>query len=142
MRKLPVLIHLAVLPILLGFNHGAAWSTEKAKAPVVEKRPLVAMVGIKTCAVCARVRTTLGALKQKYAGRVDFQELDVSDDASTAVARKQAQKLGVLEFLKENEEYFPVVAVFSAGRRKIDEMAKARKADDYESAIKRALAAK
>jgi thiol-disulfide isomerase/thioredoxin len=72
-------------------------------AKKIQGKPVVVDVYASWCPACSNIAPTISQLKQKYAGKVEFVVLDVSDKSSTAAAELQAKELGLSKFLTENK---------------------------------------
>jgi thiol-disulfide isomerase/thioredoxin len=72
-------------------------------AKKIQGKPVVVDVYASWCPACSNIAPTISQLKQKYAGKVEFVVLDVSDKSSTATAELQAKELGLSKFLTENK---------------------------------------
>jgi thiol-disulfide isomerase/thioredoxin len=69
----------------------------------VQGKPVVVDIYASWCPACKNIAPTVSQLEQKYAGKVEFVVLDVSDKASTAKAEAKAKELGLSEFLTANK---------------------------------------
>jgi hypothetical protein len=111
-------------------------------APKAEKTNYdarVVMVYDHECAVwCGKVKPLLSELQNEYKSRVQFVELDTSNDQMEA-SKKTAKTLGVGKFLNENADYAPVIGVFSAKGKLLKELVGPKNKDIYSDAISKAL---
>jgi len=63
------------------------------------------------CGACKKLEPTIAELKQQYGERLNFVELDVTNEETTAQAAKTAQKLGIGNFFETNKKKSSLVAV-------------------------------
>src|ERR1700733_11169222 len=100
-------------------DHARAEDTRAEESP---EQALVVFVFDKSCKIsCGRVRSMIRQLREEYAGRVRFIELDVSKD-SLPESKKIADSLGIGSYLQESEDWYPAVAFFSANHRMVKEL--------------------
>lgn len=74
-----------------------------ALAQKLQGKPVVVDVYASWCPACKNIAPTVSQLKKKYAGKVEFVVLDVSDKSTTAAAEAKAKELGLSEFLAANK---------------------------------------
>ncbi|NQV10244.1 MAG: redoxin domain-containing protein [Cyanobacteria bacterium] len=79
-----------------------AQSTGKL-ANQLQGKPVVVDIYASWCSACKNIAPTISKLKQKYADKVVFVVLDVSDRASTSKSEATARKLGLSNFLAANK---------------------------------------
>ncbi len=72
-------------------------------AKQLQGKPVVVDVYASWCPACKNIAPTVAQLKQKYAGKVEFVVLDVSDKSTTDTAEARAKELGLSKFLTENK---------------------------------------
>ena len=72
-------------------------------AKQLQGKPVVVDVYATWCAACKNIAPTVAQLKQKYAGKVEFVVLDVSDKTSTAKVEAKAKELGLSQFFAANK---------------------------------------
>jgi thiol-disulfide isomerase/thioredoxin len=72
-------------------------------AKKIQGKPVVVDVYASWCPACKNIAPTVAQLEQKYAGKVEFVVLDVSDKSTTATAEAKAKELGLSKFLTENK---------------------------------------
>ncbi|WP_309732158.1 thioredoxin domain-containing protein [Chamaesiphon sp. OTE_75_metabat_556] len=72
-------------------------------AKKIQGKPVVVDVYASWCPACKNIAPTVAQLKQKYADKVEFVVLDVSDKSTTATAEARAKELGLGKFLTENK---------------------------------------
>jgi thiol-disulfide isomerase/thioredoxin len=72
-------------------------------AKQLQGKPVVVDVYASWCPACKNIAPTVTQLEQKYAGKVEFVVLDVSDKSTTATAEAKAKELGLSKFLTENK---------------------------------------
>ncbi|MDP3508765.1 MAG: hypothetical protein Q8T09_12310 [Candidatus Melainabacteria bacterium] len=99
----------------------------------------VVMIYDHECAVwCGQVKPILSELQNEYKSRVQFVELDTSND-QMASSKNTAKSIGVSKFLNENADYAPVIGVFSAKGKLLKELVGPKKKEIYTDAISKAL---
>lgn len=99
----------------------------------------VVMIYDHECAVwCGQVKPILSDLQKEYKSRVQFVELDTSND-QIASSKNTAKSIGVSKFLNENADYAPVIGVFSAKGKLLKELVGPKKKEIYSDAISKAL---
>ena len=72
-------------------------------AKQLQGKPVVVDVYASWCPACKNIAPTVAQLKQKYAGKVEFVVLDVSDKSSTTKVEAKAKELGLSEFFAANK---------------------------------------
>jgi thiol-disulfide isomerase/thioredoxin len=72
-------------------------------AKQLQGKPVVVDVYATWCPACQNIAPTISQLQKKYAGKVEFVVLDVSDKSTTIAAEAKAQELGLSKFLTENK---------------------------------------
>lgn len=72
-------------------------------AQKLQGKPVVVDIYASWCPACKNIAPTLSQLKQKYAGKVHFVILDVTDGASTAKSEVMARDLGLSAFFAANK---------------------------------------
>jgi len=98
---------------------------------------LVAFLYDRTCKIaCSRVRPIFKEIQQQYAGKVEFVELDLDQQAS----EKTAKRLKILAFYNDHIDWFPVIGVFTGKDHKlVKEILGSKSKEIYEQAIEKAL---
>jgi thiol-disulfide isomerase/thioredoxin len=81
----------------------AANSVGGPLAKQLQGKPVVVDVYATWCAACKNIAPTVAQLKQKYAGKVEFVVLDVSDKSSTTKVEAKAKELGLSKFFADNK---------------------------------------
>ena len=74
-----------------------------ALAQKLQGKPVVVDVYASWCPACKNIAPTISQLEKKYAGKVEFVVLDVSDKSTTDAAEAKAKELGLSEFLAANK---------------------------------------
>ncbi len=72
-------------------------------AQQLQGKPVVVDIYASWCPACKNIAPTVSQLKQRYAGKVNFVVLDVSDKSSTAKAVATAKQLGLSKFFAANK---------------------------------------
>jgi hypothetical protein len=103
------------------------------------RKPLCVLVFDETCkAWCTKVRPVMAELKQTYADRVEFAELDATQKV-LADTKKRAKDLGILGWFTDDADYVPVVLIFDNRRNLIKELPGPKTKEDYSSNIDKAI---
>ncbi len=137
-KRRSVFLTLMLLSILLAIVGPLSIST-LAEEPKSEQ-PILVFVHSMECSVCAKVRPIIEELEKEYKGRVQFVNLDVTDDVALKASRKKAKSLGITSFLTNCEDQFPCVGIFKTKDRVLKEMYGAKAKDAYISGLNQALA--
>ncbi len=77
----------------------------------VDAKPTVVLLHADWCGACKKLEPTIAELKQQYGERLNFVELDVTNEETTAHAAKTAQQLGIGRFFETNKKKSSLVAV-------------------------------
>ena len=80
-------------------------------------KPTVILLHADWCGACKKLAPTFAELKQEYGDRLNFVELDVTNEATTAQATTEARKLGIGKFFAANQKKSSLVAVVGAKGR-------------------------
>ncbi len=72
-------------------------------AQKLQGKPVVVDIYASWCPACKNIAPTVTQLKEKYAGKVEFVVLDVTDKSTTVAAAAQAKELGLSDFLTKNK---------------------------------------
>lgn len=78
-------------------------------------KPTVVILHADWCGACKKIEPTIAELKAQYGDRLNFVELDVTNEETTAQAAKTAQKLGIGNFFETNKKKSSLVAVVGKG---------------------------
>ncbi len=115
---------------------GAANALDETKVAV---KPKVVLVFDRECQIwCNKVKPIVQELEHTYKDKVEFVSLDTSAD-SFATSMSHAKPLGLAKFLSDNQDYAPVVGVFSARGKIVKELVGPKSKSIYEDAIAKAL---
>ncbi len=128
------------IDVSLGQNSAVAENSVALTKSVAGKYDArVVMIYDHECAVwCGQVKPILAELQNEYKSRVQFVELDTSND-QMASSKNTAKSIGVSKFLNENADYAPVIGVFSAKGKLLKELVGPKKKEIYTDAISKAL---
>ena len=121
-----LLAGLATLPAQLAGSAAAAPLPLLAQAPKamalakeLQGKPVVVDVYASWCPACRNIAPTLSKLRQRYANRVHFVVLDVSDKAKTEASQATAKRLGLGAFFMANRTQTGLVAIIDPATGKI-----------------------
>lgn len=89
----------------------------QGSASFVAGKPTLVLIYDRTCPVCEKVIPVINNIEQDYKSKANFVRFEVTDDAAKSRSRKAAKELKLTIFLRSNEDAFPVVGVFSCGRK-------------------------
>ncbi len=92
--------------------------TTNARNSAVKKKSAkqtVVLLHADWCGACKKLAPILADLKQQYGDRLNFVELDVTNEETTAQAAKTAQRLGIGNFFETNKKKSSLVAVVGKG---------------------------
>lgn len=130
-RRRPAATILAILAL-------AAAAAMPASAKVT--KPTVVIIKAEWCGACQKLEPTMMELMKQYGDRLDFVVLDVSNDETLAAAAKTARRLGLSEFLRDNQKKTSTVAVFGKGNKLLFQTAMNFDRDAYVKAFDEAVA--
>jgi thiol-disulfide isomerase/thioredoxin len=82
-----------------GAGKGGSTSVGGSLAKQLQGKPVVVDVYASWCPACENIAPTIVQLKTKYADKIHFVVLDVSDKSSIRAAEAKAKELGLSEFL-------------------------------------------
>jgi thiol-disulfide isomerase/thioredoxin len=103
--------YLPTLVILFFLSQQAGLAADE-----VFDKPLFLMVFDKTChAWCAKLRPIVKELQQEYGDRVDFAELDITQEVLPE-SKKIAKQLGILKLVPDFGDQVPSVAMCAKER--------------------------
>lgn len=113
-----------------------------ALAPSLQGKPVVVRIHADWCSACKATQSTIDALKQTYAGKINFIQFDVTNAKTAGAARAQAQQLGLDTFFEAAKTATSTVAVIDPENGKVyATLYNDSSAGDYASAIDAALKA-
>ncbi len=84
-------------------------TSEKSKA-----KPTVILLHADWCGACKKLAPTMTELKAQYGDRLNFIELDVTNEETTRQASAKARELGIGKFFEANKKNSSLVAVVGA----------------------------
>ena len=88
-------------------------------SPAPENKPRVVVVYADWCPLCQKLKPALALINEKYAGKIRFVRLDVTDEKTTAASMEQAKSLGLQEFFQKNREKTSLVVIQDASGREV-----------------------
>lgn len=97
----------AFVTAFAAFNAGAQTMMGKK----ADTKPTVVLLHADWCGACKKLEPTITELKEQYGGRLNFVELDVTNEETTTQAAKTAQQLGIGSFFETNKKKSSLVAV-------------------------------
>jgi len=100
--------------VLVAFITSFAAITADAQNMMRKKvgaKPTVVILHADWCGACKKLEPTIAELKQQYGERLNFVELDVTNEETTAQAAKTARRLGIGSFFEMNKKKSSLVAV-------------------------------
>ena len=81
------------------------------KRAVRNAKPTVVILHADWCGACKKLAPTMAELKQQYGDRLNFVDLDVTNEKTTARASAKARQLGIGKFFEANKKKSSLVAV-------------------------------
>ena len=78
-------------------------------------KPTVVLLHADWCGACKKLAPTMAELKQQYGDRLNFVELDVTNEETTAQASIKARELGIGKFFEANKKNSSLVAIVGKG---------------------------
>lgn len=78
-------------------------------------KPTVVLLHADWCGACKKLAPTMVELKQQYGDRLNFVDLDVTNEETTAQASEKAGQLGIGKFFEANKKKSSLVAVVGKG---------------------------
>jgi len=109
-------------------------------AASLQGKPVVVRIHADWCAACKATHATIDTLRQAYAGKINFIVFDVTNAKTAAVARTQAEKLGLVKFFDAAKAQTSTVAVIDPQNGKVYAMFyNDGNLKDYEGAIENVL---
>src|SRR5215467_16048866 len=91
------------------------------------KKPLVLVVYADWCPYCQNLKPVLALMNERYRGRIRYEVLDVTTEATTARARERARSLGLEKFFDQNYVTTSLVVIKNSAGREVF-----RAAHDYD----------
>ncbi len=88
-------------------------------SPTPENKPRVVVVYADWCPLCQKLKPALALINEKYAGKIRFVRLDVTDEKTTAASMEQAKSLGLQEFFQKNRERTSLVVIQDASGHEV-----------------------
>ncbi|MGB7068158.1 MAG: thioredoxin domain-containing protein [Pyrinomonadaceae bacterium] len=76
------------------------------------KNPTVAIIRADWCSACKELEPVMSELMKEYKGKLNFVDLDVTNDETTAKAAATAKSLGLTSFFEANKKSTSTVGVF------------------------------
>ena len=106
---------------------------------ITEERPIVVFVHAEWCASCRRAAPAVAWLRDEYAGRVSFLDLDVTDEDAASQSAMKASRLGLGPFFVANQG-LTGVTILGKDRRPVRRFGAENRPAPYRSALEEALA--
>jgi thiol-disulfide isomerase/thioredoxin len=88
-------------------------------AQETEKKPLVLVVYADWCPYCQNLKPVLALMNERYRGRIRYEVLDVTSEATTAKARERARSLGLEKFFDQNYVTTSLVVIKDPNGRQV-----------------------
>ena len=85
----------------------------------LQGKPVVVRIHADWCSACKATQSTIDALKQAYAGRINFVQFDVTNAKTAAASQARAEKLGLMKFYNASKTATSTVAVIDPGNGKV-----------------------
>lgn len=126
-RLLPLLMSL-----ILVLSPTLATSAEPAKPA----QPLAVLIAADWCYNCKQIKPKLAELRRRFESKINFVNLDVTDDARFLVAWQQAGALGI-GYLLDGQFATGWVALIDRHGKKIGELHQEMGIDEMQSALQK-----
>lgn len=104
--------------VLVAFVASFAAITADAQTMMNKKagaKPTVVILHADWCGACKKIEPTIAELKEQYGDRLNFVELDVTNEETTAQASVKARELGIGKFFEANKKKSSLVLVVGKG---------------------------
>jgi thiol-disulfide isomerase/thioredoxin len=101
-----------------------AGSDEAVSADADASRPFLVKIHADWCGTCTRMNPTFEVLEKKVGSESRIVVLDVTDKATTAAARAEAERLGVTGFFDEYKSRTGTVGVLRGDSREVVQVIK------------------
>ena len=109
-------------------------------APSLQGKPVLVRIHADWCSACKATQATLDAVKQDFAGRINFVEFDVTNAKTAAASLDEAQKLGLAKFYDAAKSATSTVAVIDPKDGRVyATLYNDGNAEDYKTALNTAL---
>ncbi len=106
------LIALVLVALAIPFATANARNASDKKG---HAKPTVVLLHADWCGACKKIAPMLTELKQQYGDRLNFVELDVTNEETTAQAAVKARELGIGKFFEANKKKSSLVALIGKG---------------------------
>ena len=106
------LIAFAIVTLLAPFIIANA---QKMRTGRGSAKPTVVLLHADWCGACKKLAPTMAELKEQYSDRLNFVELDVTNEETTAQAAAKARELGIGKFFEANKKKSSLVALVGKG---------------------------
>jgi thiol-disulfide isomerase/thioredoxin len=103
--------------VLLAIAFAAVTVTGSAQE--TDKKPLVLVVYADWCPYCQNLKPVLALMNERYRGRIRYEVLDVTSEATTAKARERARSLGLEKFFDQNYVTTSLVVIKDPAGREV-----------------------
>ena len=98
---------------------GSSASVSGSLAKQVQGKPVIVDIYASWCPACENIAPTIAQLRTKYADKVHFVVLDVSDKSKIQAAEATAKELGLSEFLSSGKTQTGSLAIIDPATGKI-----------------------
>ena len=88
-------------------------------AQETDKKPIVLVVYADWCPYCQNLKPVLALMNERYRGRIRYEVLDVTSEATTARARERARSLGLEKFFDQNYVTTSLVVIKDPAGREV-----------------------
>jgi len=86
------------------------------------KLPRLVFINSRECPVCSKVRPIVSELTKEYKSKIDFVDLDVTDDKATQKSKQTAKRLQLSSFFALYQDTFPCVGIFDTKGKCVREL--------------------
>lgn len=112
--RLAIIAVLALVVFVTPFAASSSSSERRTNNKKNVVKPTVVLLHADWCGACKKLAPTFAELKKEYGDRLNFVDLDVTNEATTAKAASEARKLGIGKFFDANQKKSSLVAIVGA----------------------------
>jgi len=115
MKNRTIRLSLIAFTIVILLAPFAFANAQNMRARRGSAKPTVVLLHADWCGACKKLAPTMAELKEQYGDRLNFVELDVTNEETTAQAAVKARELGIGKFFEANKKKSSLVALVGKG---------------------------